>query len=483
LIEIGDRSRTMAGLQAVSPYIRRAALVALDQMDGGGLGPETITPLLASTDAMLRQTAGWIVSHHPEWGGALAGFFRQRLADRSLEAKDRLELQQQLTQFAGHGAIQELLVTTLRGPSSGEARLTALQAIAKSAVKEMPPAWATGLAAILASSDAELRREAVSAARAVPAPKSGFTDLNSALLRLARDPQSPSEVRIEAMAAIPGGLMAVERELFDLLRASLEPAQPVTVRGNAAAVLAKAKLTLAQLSSLTDSIRTAGPLELNTLLGAFAGAGDQRLGHDLVKALKSSKGLLSLRSDLLQQSLSKFPTSVREEGDRLLASLDVDPSKQRVHLDQLLNGLKDGDIRRGQSVFNSPKAACSACHTIGYLGGKAGPDLTRIGQIRTERDLLESLIYPSASFVRSYEPVVVLTRSGDIHNGVLREDTSSEILLNTGPRTEVRIARAQIKEMRPGTVSVMPAGLEQQFSRRELADLLAFLKGTKWGAQ
>jgi putative membrane-bound dehydrogenase-like protein len=483
LIEIGDRSGTMAGLQAVSPYTKRAALVALDQMDSGGLGPETITPLLASPDAMLRQTASWIVSHHPEWGGALAGFFRQRLADKSLDATDRLELQQQLTQFTGHGAIQELLAITLRGPASGEARLTALQAIAKSAVKEMPPSWATGLAEILASSDAELRREAVSAARAVPAPKSGFTDLNSALLHLARDPQSPSEVRIEAMAAIPGGLMAVEPELFDLLRASLEPAQPVTVRGNAAAVLAKAKLTLAQLSSLTDSVRTAGPLELNTLLGAFAGASGQRLGHDLVKALKSSKGLLSLRSDVLQQSLSKFPTSVREEGDRLLASLDVDPSKQRVHLDQLLAELKGGDIRRGQSVFNGPKAACSACHTIGYLGGKAGPDLTRVGQIRTERDLLESLIYPSASFVRSYEPVVVLTRSGDIHNGVVREDTSSEILLNTGPRTEVRIARAEIKEMRPGTVSVMPAGLEQQFSRRELADLLAFLKGTRWGAQ
>jgi hypothetical protein len=36
--------------------------------------------------------------------------------------------------------------------------------------------------------------------------------------------------------------------------------------------------------------------------------------------------------------------------------------------------------------------------------------------------------------------------------------------------------------MRPGTVSIMPAGLETQLSKQELADLLAFLKGTKWGA-
>jgi putative membrane-bound dehydrogenase-like protein len=483
LIEIGDRAGTMAGLQAVSSYTKRAALIALDQMDSGKLEPETVSALLASTDAILRQTASWIVSHHPEWGGTLAGFFRQRLADKSLGATDRRELQQQLTRFAAHGAIQELLASTLREHASKDARLTALQAIAKAPLKEMPPMWATGLAEILAASDPELRREAVSAARALPVPKSGFDDLNSALLHLARDPLSPSEVRLEAMAAIPGGLTAIEPELFDLLRASVEPDQPVTVRGNAAAVLAKAKLTLPQLSNLIDSVSSAGPLELNRLLGAFANTGDERVGHDLVRALRKSKGLLSLRSDVLQQSLSKFPTSVRQEGDELLASLDVDPSKQRAHLDRLVTELKGGDIRRGQAVFNSAKAACSACHTIGYLGGKSGPDLTRVGQIRSERDLLESLIYPSASFVRSYEPVVVVTQSGDVHNGVVREDASSEIVLSTGPRTEVRVTRAEIKEMRPGTVSVMPAGLEQQFSRRELADLLAFLKGTKWGAQ
>jgi len=37
--------------------------------------------------------------------------------------------------------------------------------------------------------------------------------------------------------------------------------------------------------------------------------------------------------------------------------------------------------------------------------------------------------------------------------------------------------------MRPGAVSLMPQGLEEQLSRQELADLLAFLKNTRWGAQ
>jgi len=55
------------------------------------------------------------------------------------------------------------------------------------------------------------------------------------------------------------------------------------------------------------------------------------------------------------------------------------------------------------------------------------------------------------------------------------------VVIGTGPETEVRIARGEITEMRPGTVSVMPQGLDEQLSRQELADLVTFLKNTKWG--
>jgi putative heme-binding domain-containing protein len=145
--------------------------------------------------------------------------------------------------------------------------------------------------------------------------------------------------------------------------------------------------------------------------------------------------------------------------------------------------LKAGDIRRGQAIFNGAKAACASCHAIGYLGGNIGPDLTSIGQVRTERDLLEAILYPSASFVRSYEPIVVVTKSGDDYSGVLRKDATDEVVLATGVNAEVRVARSDIAEMRPGAVSVMPQGLDVQLSRQELADLLAFLKNTRWGPQ
>src|SRR5207249_2765473 len=113
------------------------------------------------------------------------------------------------------------------------------------------------------------------------------------------------------------------------------------------------------------------------------------------------------------------------------------------------------------------------------LGGNIGPDLTRIGQIRSERDLLEAIVFPSASFVRSYEPWLVATKNGKIHNGILRKDAPDEIVLATGANEEVRIARDDIEEMQPSKVSVMPAGLDQQLTPQELVDLVTFLKACK----
>ena len=89
------------------------------------------------------------------------------------------------------------------------------------------------------------------------------------------------------------------------------------------------------------------------------------------------------------------------------------------------------------------------------------------------------MVFPSASFVRSYEPMRISTRSGQTFNGVLRKDAPDEVVLVTGATEERRIAREEIEEMRPGTVSIMPAGLDQQLSSRELADLVAFLKSCK----
>jgi putative heme-binding domain-containing protein len=237
---------------------------------------------------------------------------------------------------------------------------------------------------------------------------------------------------------------------------------------------------------LAELLKSAGPLELPRLLPAFDNAGrpddSESLGLAMIAALEQSKGRSSVRPDVLRARLAKYPDSVQRRGEQLLASLHVDSAKQAQRLEELVKAANGGDIRRGQAVFNSQKAACLSCHAIGYLGGKIGPDLTRIGQIRSERDLLEAIVFPSASFARSYEPVIVTTSSGATHMGVLRSDAGDEVVLAIGAGQETRIPRQEIEDMQPGTVSLMPPGLDEQLTRQELADLLAFLKATRSGA-
>jgi hypothetical protein len=40
----------------------------------------------------------------------------------------------------------------------------------------------------------------------------------------------------------------------------------------------------------------------------------------------------------------------------------------------------------------------------------------------------------------------------------------------------VRIAHENVDQIQPGTVSIMPAGLDKQLTPQEFADLVAFLK-------
>jgi putative heme-binding domain-containing protein len=445
-----------------------------------------VVPLLTSSDQALRETAFWIVSRHPEWGEHLVKSFGKLFAEGFTDARVD-QLATLLARLAKSPKIQELVGalprTEVARPMESAARIRQvyLRAMAGAGLKEAPPSWCGALAALLSRPDSDLKRQVVATVRSLSLPKQGFPLLTQALRAVGSDVALPPAVRLDALTAC--GPLSLEPELFDFLCDHLAGSKPMLTRSAAATVLAKAELTPEQQDALAGLMKNVGPLEAPKLLPAFEKSPTEALGLKLVAALKQSAGLRGLRVDLVKPLLAKYPQPVQQAGEEVLTLLNEDAAKQKAHLEDLAVDLKSGDIRRGQAIFNSPKAACFTCHALGYLGGKVGPDLTSIGQIRSERDLLEAIVYPSASFVRSYEPMIVVTKSGEEFSGVLRRDSSDEVVLATGAETEARIARADIVEMRPGAVSVMPTGLDEQLTRQELADLVTFLKGTKWGAQ
>ena len=285
---------------------------------------------------------------------------------------------------------------------------------------------------------------------------------------------------MRALDAGRGSLDALDPTLFELARNQVLPAEPVEARAAAARVLATVPLENGQLGELADLLPDIGPMELPRVVEAFGQSQDSELGARLLNGLSQAKGLANLRADILKAAVEAYPQEVRVALDALIEGGVAGLEEQNVKLDGMLTALPKGDIVRGQAVFNSSETACLSCHTIGYDGGRIGPDLTRIGEIRERRDLLEAIVFPSASFVRSYEPIVAVTSAESV-NGVPIEESDTHLLLAVNADEQVRIPRADIEEVRPGTVSVMPSGLDEQLSTGELADLLAFLEATQWG--
>ncbi len=480
LIGIAAPAETRSGLALESPGARRAALIALDQMPDGGLRAGEVVPQIGSTDEPLRRAAEWILGRHPDWGAELAGWFRVVLKASGDSAERRAALAQ--VRILGRDDEGRALISELLASSAvpSDAQQAALRVIGESAMKEPPPAWTSAVVAVLSGNrppkDPRLP-EAIRAARALRQAGS----IQESLRRVVRDDRLPMALRIDALAALPEN-SPLEAGDYALAVQALGPYVEPAVRVASAGVLSRSALTADQLRGLLQPVKTAGPLELTRLLGAFREGGDDTLGLSLVSALQESRSAKALAPGQVRPFFAKFHQATQKQLGVFLAGLDADAAQQAARLESLLKELQgiEADARRGQAVFNGSKAACSTCHRIGYLGGNVGPELTRIGEVRSERDLLESVVYPSASFVRSYEPTTLVLEGGDEVNGIVRRETDSEWVVATGPGAEQRIAKTLVKEVRPGTVSLMPGGFDQVLTRQELADLMRFVKTVRW---
>ncbi len=216
LIELDDPAATRRGLEAPAAATRRAAMIALDQMDGGGLAAKLVAGRMADGDPGLKEAAGWIVGRHPEWAGELADVLGDRLARADLPAADRAELERQLGRFAGEAPIQRLLARRLREPSATSAeRRSCLAAIGRSGLKPdaVPRDWVAALAAMLepGAAGTEIVPPVIASVRAACRSPPGGDEARALAARLraiAGDASRPAALRLDALAALPGGLDA-----------------------------------------------------------------------------------------------------------------------------------------------------------------------------------------------------------------------------------------------------------------------------------
>ena len=134
-----------------------------------------------------------------------------------------------------------------------------------------------------------------------------------------------------------------------------------------------------------------------------------------------------------------------------------------------------GNVVAGEKLFRG-KAACSKCHQILGRGGLLGPDLSDVGVRRSVEQIREAVIDPDADGFRGYRRVDVLLNDGRTIKGVARNRTNYSIQLLDEDGSLHLVPTSNVKELTMSEHSPMPRDYEEQLSRQELDDLVAFLE-------
>jgi putative heme-binding domain-containing protein len=151
------------------------------------------------------------------------------------------------------------------------------------------------------------------------------------------------------------------------------------------------------------------------------------------------------------------------------------PAERREVLARYQRALAAGgaDPVRGRAVFAKH---CAPCHRLLGTGVLAGPDIGDLSA-RAPEALLSDILDPNRAIDASYVSYTVTTRAGETLSGIIQAETPAAIVLRGAEGKTDAVLRADIAELRSSGASLMPEGLEQAISEREMADLIALLKG------
>jgi len=132
-----------------------------------------------------------------------------------------------------------------------------------------------------------------------------------------------------------------------------------------------------------------------------------------------------------------------------------------------------GDRERGEQLF---QASCSMCHQVNAVGGRLGPDLSRIGATRSVEALVRRIRGDFGKQVDpSFAPTTLTTASGEHVQGVKKnEDLFSIQIIDM--RGRIRgFEKDTLQALEVSTGSAMPVYTPELLSDGALEDLVSYL--------
>jgi putative heme-binding domain-containing protein len=154
---------------------------------------------------------------------------------------------------------------------------------------------------------------------------------------------------------------------------------------------------------------------------------------------------------------------------------DAESSMSTMKVLEMLDQLNSADANRGRMIFQS--ANCSKCHRSEGVGNAIGPEITKLANRMSRREMIEAIVNPNAHVADRYRSDIILLTDGRQIEGMTARDSDNSIvvLLENGDR--VRYQADEIDAIKASETSPMPAGSLDGMSPQEIGDLLEFIGG------
>jgi putative membrane-bound dehydrogenase-like protein len=310
----------------------------------------------------------------------------------------------------------------------------------------------------------------LAAAKAVGRLK--ITEVAKEMLGLVKN--SPSaEVRKAALNiwfSINSNLM---NEILEIALAD----QDNKVRSEALEILAKSNLKEETAVKLLQKVLANGTdLEKQAALaslGSFKGKESVQVLEKLLDDLVSNRLSPAIQLDVIE-------AVEQQKAENLLAKLKAyqerKPKDDPLALYQ--ETLVGGNVENGRHVYyNSEAAQCVRCHAIFEVGGNVGPGLASVGKRLSRKEILESIVAPSAKLAKGYEMLILTMKDEETISGIVMEETAKAIKLKIG-KSDIRLVdKSKIANRRTAPSGMPPMG--GMLTKREIRDLVAFLAELK----
>ncbi|MBN8421175.1 MAG: c-type cytochrome [Verrucomicrobia bacterium] len=448
-------------------YLARSLLIADLWGIRNDLFKAIFKSAISSQDERPADAALFIVSRHPD----LTSLAVEALAAKGGLQQHLSKIERIVTPALSDSSAQSL-ISEMLASKEFPVQQSALRILATQTTGTTNEAWFLALDQFLAESPTPLVLDAIK--------KLKTPHFDAALQAIANDTKRPLAIRLKALDSAQS--VKLTGETFDMVKGVLaDAASSSAAKIQAAGMIAAAPMPKDLVAKVAPLFATVGPVELKALLPILRKHKDADTARMLAVQIAKNPAIASQQESAYRTALADLPPEIFET--ILLPAYNaavVATEAKKRQLGPLADKvIASGNVGNGKKNFEMGKGTCIACHKIGEAGRPIGPDLSHIGAIRTERDLLESILFPSNTLARDYEAHVIETSDGQQTLGVIKSHTAEGLLVIDIAGQEKTIAHQAIVGDTTLTTSLMPQGLDQTMPEADLLDLVAWLRSLK----